>query len=826
MAESPRRKPASHTSGRRAGEVNRADSPRAAHADLATGAGLGKYRILERIRTTRNGAIYKARDTLLDRLVALKRMNPALIDDPIACGDFRREAQMMARCGRSSRHVVGIHELIEDDHGLFIVQDYVEGRWLEALLSKRQLDAPHVLRTFGTMALGLRAVHAEHIVHRDIRPSNIIIAPDIGAVLADLSSAAVEGDTGADPPETARYAAPELLLASEYDDRIDIYSMGIILYEMCVGRILWHRHFADILEEPARADEHWRDWHTDFSTRLPPASELNPSVPPVLAAIVDRMTAKRLDERFSSIDEVISTLSRFLKRRRQESERRLPGPTPFRMAQQGLLSSSPRLVASAIRSRGPALPAGPAAALGTSGQQTTTHRVGGTVRSGPVDLSRKSLSARQASPAHRRDSAIQTIRTRRQPVLRARRPVVAAESIPTPDPVVEVAKADGSSRRLATVAGIVLFLGVVVSGTVAWYYKYGPGASHPIAAMFDAGERAYETKDYDKARARFEAVAATQAPGRFDFLHSAAGWWILLVDADRAIDDRDAKLATELLAQAETRGADRSRVAAVRQRIQDHLLAAELERDLAKGDLDGIQAKLRALGNRSPDAKLKSTALKARNHVTQSRTQEQHDDAMRGARTALDASDFAGALLACSRARKILDTPDVRDLERHIKKMQRRDEWIRRGDAAMFDRDFEAAVTAYDEANRLRPARDVEVKTQAARAHLLLAEAHVAIAAGDLLVARRKLLNSRWHYPLPEAAMKLRAYEAAFKAARLAQQGDRAAQADDLDRAIDFFEEALIDLPSPAKAAVQAKLSKIRRRQADELKGATSGNRP
>lgn len=92
-----------------------ANQPRPIHPGLPTGMGIGKYRILERIRTTHNAIVYKARDTMLDRLVTVKQMTPDLIDDPIACGHFKREAQLLGRIHRGNSHVIGIHELIEDD---------------------------------------------------------------------------------------------------------------------------------------------------------------------------------------------------------------------------------------------------------------------------------------------------------------------------------------------------------------------------------------------------------------------------------------------------------------------------------------------------------------------------------------------------------------------------------------------------------------------------------------------------------------------------------------------------------------------------------------
>src|SRR5262249_13044682 len=118
---------------REGGELARAAGP--ISTGLPTGTGLGKYRILERIRTYHNAVVYKARDTMLDRPVALKQMSPELMDHPTACGNFKKEAQLLARVPKDARHVLNVHELIEDEIGLFIVEEYIHGDWLESLIA-------------------------------------------------------------------------------------------------------------------------------------------------------------------------------------------------------------------------------------------------------------------------------------------------------------------------------------------------------------------------------------------------------------------------------------------------------------------------------------------------------------------------------------------------------------------------------------------------------------------------------------------------------------------------------------------------------------------
>ncbi len=254
--------------------------PIALAASLPSGTGLGKYRILERIRTTQNVIAYKARDAMLDRLVTIKQLTPALIDDPIACGDMKREAQLLARLPKDARQVVHIHELIEDEQGLFIVEEHVQGDWLELLISKRHVDVTDAVRLLKTACLGLHTLHARKIVHRNICPSSLVVAVNGSVRITDFSAAAHEGDIGEPGYLDCRYAAPELQAGGMYDTRVDLYSLGFAMYELCVGRRALAKHFADVFEASAPQPARWRQWHTNLDEALPQASKLNHAVPP------------------------------------------------------------------------------------------------------------------------------------------------------------------------------------------------------------------------------------------------------------------------------------------------------------------------------------------------------------------------------------------------------------------------------------------------------------------------------------------------------------------------------------------------------------------
>ncbi|MFO0973953.1 MAG: serine/threonine-protein kinase [Phycisphaerae bacterium] len=280
---------------------------------LASGAGLGKYRILERMHATRQATLYKARDVMLDRLAAIKQLAPDLIDDPRACGRFRKEAYTLAQISHDARYVVGVYELIEQPRGLFLVMEYVPGYSLETLITKRQLSLQGTLELLARSCLGLRSVHAAGFIHRDLSPRHIITDPRCRPRIADFSMAM---NAGAEPDYTVgspAYTAPEIYLEQPFDDCIDIYSLGVIAYEMLIGRTEFSRltqRTIGAIDDPIR----WLAWHADPDSSWPAASELNPRVPPMLSEIVARMMARQRDERFSNIDDVLTMLVRHFSR--------------------------------------------------------------------------------------------------------------------------------------------------------------------------------------------------------------------------------------------------------------------------------------------------------------------------------------------------------------------------------------------------------------------------------------------------------------------------------------------------------------------------------
>ncbi|MBN2560932.1 MAG: serine/threonine protein kinase [Phycisphaerae bacterium] len=793
-----------------------ASRPKPFHAGLPTGTGLGKYRILERIRTTHNAIVYKARDAMLDRLVTIKQMSPDLIDDPVACGHFKREAQFLARIPRGNAYIVSIHELIEDDLGLFIVEEYVPGQWLESLISKRQIDLRGAVRILKTAALGLRTLHSLGIAHRGIHPGNILVARNGKAKITNLATAAHESDNAPPPVIVSKYAAPELLLGQCYDDRVDVYSLGMVMFEMCVGRPALNHSFADLLTKPRTAASRWVDWHTDMHASLPSASELNPLVPPRLAALVRRMTAKDLDERFASIQEILLALCPKAEDRVGRISFVAPG-LPAILMPDSQLPMSPQAPY-------------PQFAAGTGLQTAPVPRMSvqrPAIRSSTytVRLAKKEPSvtpARTLQPLQQmgRPGSPGFPVSRPQPRLRhpmragaVRRPP-QAKTVPQPKEVTETIK-ERHPHLVVWVAVAALFVAAItVGGGLLWHRYYGPGVSHPIENVFAEAVQAYGEGRLDLAQVRLrEAIRMDVRRPRFVRIRDKAELELILVQAERAFQRDEFDLAEERLREARRRGANPTKIDEIQARIWNkkdaYRLVAQGFADLDHGEftnvelnLEEYEAKARAAGE---------DPHKLRDRLDLSRRERKYVEAIEEANVALAELDYDGALLACDDAEKLKITSETRALHKRILNLRERAEWILRGDEAMLSKDFEAAAKAYEKANQIEASKEIEAKTRLAGAYLLHDQALDAIAEGDLLTAERNLKSSLWKFSTPQARTKLTKMASAFEAARLVQKGDRAMNRNDYAGAERLYAEALPHLPEPANAIVKEKILQAHR---------------
>lgn len=202
---------------------------------------IGKYEILEELGRGGFATVYKARDTTLDRIVALKVLHAQLLVDPRFVARFIQEAQTAARL--SHPNIVIIYEVGEEAGQSYLSMAYLPGRTLDARLQSETLPMEEVLSLIEQIASALDTIHAGGLVHRDIKPANIMVADDGHATLLDFGIVrAAEGThltTSTTVLGTPEYMAPEQAEADEgreIDWRADLYALGVVAYEMLVGR--------------------------------------------------------------------------------------------------------------------------------------------------------------------------------------------------------------------------------------------------------------------------------------------------------------------------------------------------------------------------------------------------------------------------------------------------------------------------------------------------------------------------------------------------------------------------------------------------------------
>lgn len=258
-----------------------------------------RYRLEARIGTGGMSTVYRALDETLERPVAIKLMNREIASDSDQLERFRREARAVAQL--SHPHIVGVIDAGEDAGRPYIVFEYVEGETLKERIRRLgELPIAEAVAYAIEIARALGAAHARHIVHRDVKPQNVLIDEEGSAKVTDFGIARTLDEEGLTQDGrvlgTTDYVSPEQALGHPVGGQSDIYSLGIVLWEMLTGQVPFRGE-----NQVAVAMRHVRD-------ELPDVRELRPEASASLAAVIDRATAKDLHERYRTDEEMVRDL--------------------------------------------------------------------------------------------------------------------------------------------------------------------------------------------------------------------------------------------------------------------------------------------------------------------------------------------------------------------------------------------------------------------------------------------------------------------------------------------------------------------------------------
>ena len=245
----------------------------------------GRYRVGPRIARGGMATVYEATDLRLDRTCALKIMHSGLGDDDDFASRFVREARSAARL--SHANVVGVYDQGDDDGTLFLAMEYVAGHTLRDLIRKEAPMTPaKALAVLDPILSALAAAHAAGMIHRDVKPENVLLSDDGRIKVADFGLArAISAETqhtatGGVLIGTVSYLSPELVVDGRADARSDVYAAGVVLYEMLTGR------------KPHEGESPIQVAYKHVHEDVPPPSRLVPGLPSYVDALVARATAR------------------------------------------------------------------------------------------------------------------------------------------------------------------------------------------------------------------------------------------------------------------------------------------------------------------------------------------------------------------------------------------------------------------------------------------------------------------------------------------------------------------------------------------------------
>jgi hypothetical protein len=299
--------------------------------DALRGQTLGQYQLMARLGRGGMATVYKAYQPSLDRYVAVKVLSTFLAQDPDFTDRFEQEAKAIAKLNHPN--ILPVHDYGQEGELIYIVMRYVDGGTLQDMMLGQSLDLDTAVEITAQMGGALDYAHQQGIVHRDVKPSNVLMADGNWALLSDFGLARIIGAStritktgvGMGTPD---YIAPEQARGANVDGRSDIYSLAIVLFEMLTGRV------------PFEGDSSLVVLYKHVTDPPPPPREINPDIPEAVERVVLKALAKDPIDRFQRVGDMVTALQQAvtggpvmtaavslesLEAERERQERRLAG---------------------------------------------------------------------------------------------------------------------------------------------------------------------------------------------------------------------------------------------------------------------------------------------------------------------------------------------------------------------------------------------------------------------------------------------------------------------------------------------------------------------
>lgn len=574
---------------------------------LAPGRRVRQYRILEQIGNGGMGTVYRARDTRLGRDVALKFLPPRPSPGDDAGATLLNEARAAAAFVHPN--VCIVHEIGESADGRpFIAMAFHEGETLDERLRRGPLPPLEAARVAVQLARGLKAAHAHGIIHRDVKPGNVVLADDGTVKLLDFGLAqmwkAQRSRTGA-RRGTIPYMSPEQVRGEPVGPRTDLWALGVVLYEMLTG------------VRPFRAGGEGKLLHAILRREPEPVARLRPDTPDVLIRVVERLLAKRADARFQTATEVEAELTRWIRSTGRKRGQGRPAARRRRITLAGVAVIAVATVAAAVWLPRLGSPASPTAARSAAprsigayelyqrGSDQRVFRSTSALRGAVRDVEQSIALDSTFAPAHARLATLYLILSGHDEggapthVLHARAKQAASTALALDDANAEAHAALGLVHdhldRDFTAAERELERAIALDPTDARYRVWLAQVQLRMGRTRDALRLVHEALDIDptSAAAHAELAHALLAIGRYDDAlaqlqriadleqpllraapyaaqaHAMKGMWSAAIEALRPQAEHDVQAALPLYGYALARAGRRDEARRIRARLLD-----------------------------------------------------------------------------------------------------------------------------------------------------------------------------------------------------------------------------------------------------------------